>query len=199
MSNFADFFNTIHLHRIGFLDARLLTLLIPKMRYLRVLGIYQCPMLHVGETMRLLELIKTDRPLERENQVYLDFYPTYHQGPADLPSGQRNPLFTGEYGVTWDNFGEDSCKAIWAIVFRVYHQAIKQGFDITAPGTAFRQWLDRGPCWKVDITLEAIKSPTTYPEDLAALVSSHDPDHFGKVKKFTNNQWVGCRPEGWEV
>lgn len=197
MSNFADFFQTIHLHRIGFLNTRLLTLLIPKMRSLKALGIYQCPMLHVGETMKLLEIIKTDRPLERENQVYLDFYPMYHQGPGDLPSGVRNPFFRGEFGVTWDNFGEDSCRAIWAIVYRAYYQAMKQGFDITTLGTAFRQWLDRGPCWNVAITLKAIKNTSIDLAELAALVDSHNTEHKGNVGSFTDKNY-GCRPEGHE-
>lgn len=146
--------------------------------------------------MKLLEIIRTDRPLERENQVYLDFYPLYHQGP--IASSDDVGPYSVEYGVTWDNSGLDTCRAIWAIVYRVFHQSMKHGFDMTEVGTGFRQWLDRGPCWNVEKTLEALRNPETTPELLACLVDSHNPDHEGKLDTFLNNKKVGCRPEGYE-
>ncbi|KAL2063477.1 hypothetical protein VTL71DRAFT_5282 [Oculimacula yallundae] len=78
MSNFADNMQNLQIHRIHFLTPQLLNLLIPKMTNLKVLGIYQCQLLPVTEIFRLLDIIKTDRPLGRENQISLDFYPTWH-------------------------------------------------------------------------------------------------------------------------
>lgn len=196
MSNFSDYMKNLQFHRVGFLTTNLLELLVPTMRNLQVLGIYQCQLIHVGNTMKLLEIIKTDRPLERENQVSLDFFPRYHQGPPHSFAEK----FTGEYGVTWDNWNGDTILAVWALMSRILKQARKQGIDFVSKHTMFRQWLDRGPCWKVEETLQALMAPKYDPVNLAALVNCHNPDHRGDVKRFTGGKDViGNRPEGWEV
>jgi hypothetical protein len=158
MFNFADFFRNLQLHRIAFLTTDILALFVPGMRNLKVLGVYNCQLIHISDTMKLLEIIKTDKPFERETQVYLDFFPRFHAGPVD-------PLrCTGSYGVTWDNWnGGDTRLAVWALVQRIILQAHKQGIEIEQEGTMFRKWLDKSPCWRVKETLEWFSKPLPPP------------------------------------
>ncbi|KAH7391435.1 hypothetical protein BKA64DRAFT_103592 [Cadophora sp. MPI-SDFR-AT-0126] len=198
ISNFAENMQNLQLHRISFLTPQLLNLLIPKMTNLKVLGIYQCQLMHVAEIIRLLEIIKTDRPLGRENQISLDFYPMWHQGPEFYTNGTEwNPFYAGTYGATWDNTDMNTCLAVWSIVMRALPMARAQNVDIVSKGTAFRQWLDNGLLWKVEETLQAMLSPKPDLKLICALVDSRNPDHHGSVRRWASDS-IGCRPEGWE-
>jgi hypothetical protein len=163
------------------------------MRKLEAVGIYQCQLINVGDTLRLLEIVKTDRIRERENSIRLDFRPNYHAGPVFSPGNIHS---TGEYGVTWDNWNGNTILAVWCLVRRIIARARKQNIDFESKYTAFRQWLDKGPCWKVEETLKAVTDPGYDPIALAALVDCSNPDHVGKVRKFTSQ--IGNRPEGWK-
>jgi hypothetical protein len=48
----------------------------------------------------------------------------------------------------------------------------------------------------VEETLQAITDPNYDPVALAALVDCSNPDHNGKISKFTGV--IGNRPEGWQ-
>ncbi|KAH9220604.1 hypothetical protein DL95DRAFT_442666 [Leptodontidium sp. 2 PMI_412] len=199
MSNFAENMQNLQIHRISFLTPQLLGLLIPKMTNLKVLGIYQCQLMHVAEIFRLLDIIKTDRPLGRENQISLDFFPMWHQGPVPVDDkGDRSIFFAGTYGVTWDNSDMDHCLAIWAIVMRALPLARAQNIDLVSKGTAFRQWLDKGLLWKVEKTLQAMLDPKPDVRVIAALADARNSDHGGNWRTFTSNSRIGCRPEGYE-
>lgn len=186
--NFADFIDTVQFHRTGFLTVDLLNLIIPHMRNLKVLGVYNCQLIHIGQTFRLLDIIKEDRPLGKEDQVYLDFFPMYHLGPR---SGAHR---TGSYGVVWDNWGADTRLAIWAIVTRILPRASAQGINLTKPGTAFYRWLEMSPCWNVGETLDAIKDASMDPVKLATMLNW--PHYRGNVTYFKRK--LPFRPEGWE-
>lgn len=199
MNNFAEKLQNLQIHRLSFLTPALLTLLIPKMTNLRVLGIYQCQLLNVAEIFRLLDIIKTDRPLGRENQVSLDFFPMWHQGPtSEDERGECNPHRVGTYGVTWDSCDMDTCLAIWAIVFRALPIARAQNVDLVGKGTAFRQWLDKGLLHRVEETLEALQTPNCDQRKIAALCDARNPDHHGSWRRWSTNTSIGCRPEGYQ-
>lgn len=166
----------------------LLNLVVPHMRNLKVLGVYQCQLIHIGHTFRLLDIIREDRPLGKEDQVYLDFFPNYHLGPKSMEHG------TGSYGVIWDNWGGDTRLAIWAIVSRILPRAFAQDIDLTKPGTSFYKWLEMSPCWNVGETLEAMKDPNIRPDKLATML--HWPHYRGNVDYFKSK--IPRRPEGWE-
>jgi hypothetical protein len=136
------------------------------MRKLKVLGIYRCELIHVGDTMKLLEIIGTNRIKNgRNNNAALDFYPRFHIGPRHTVDNQ----FSGSYGVTWDNSSLDTRLAVWQLLTRVIPEAKKQGVDLTSSGTAFRKWLDQGPCRKVGETIRAIEKGIPN-KDVAILV-----------------------------
>jgi hypothetical protein len=124
------------------------------MRNLKVLGIYRCELIHVGDTMKLLEIIQTNRATGKKDRVALDFYPRFHVGPEHIPGGYEP---TGSYGVTWDNFILDSRLAIWQLLTISLPQAKKQGVDLISKDSAFRFWLDQSPLWRVEDTIMVIE------------------------------------------
>jgi len=154
VNNFADFFQNLQFHRIPFLTKDILALIIPSMRNLKHLGVLKCPLVHVGDTLELLEIIKTDRPIERERQVNLEFFPNFHIGPEKFPG---DIYFTGQYGATWDNFNGRTDLAIWGFVLRIMRKVREYGIDLYGKGTAFRRWLELSPCWRIEKALEQME------------------------------------------
>lgn len=186
MLNYAEFLNIVQLHRIPFLTVDILRLIVPNLRNLKVLGIYKCQLIHVGDTIRLLDIIKADRPLGKDDQVYLDFFPNYHIGPK---TG-----CTGSYGVLWDNWDGDTRLGIWQLVSRILPRAFAQGIDLTKPGTAFRTWLEMSPCWNVEETIKVIMTPDALPVIRVPYIDY--PRYRGNVEYFRSKIWK--RPEGWK-
>lgn len=198
MFNFADYFQNLQLHRIPFLTTQLLELIIPLMRNLKVLGVYKCQLIHIGNTMKLLEIIQTDKPKGKDTQVSLDFYPNYHLGPISV-AGRDDHV--GSYGVTWDNWNGDTRLAVWQLVALIIPQAEKQEQDFLSKHTMFRQWLDKTPCWRVEETLATlIRRPgdTRSNEEIDEefVIMCDCPNTGGKKSKFKGK--VPNRPEGWE-
>lgn len=198
MYNFRENFRILNLHRVPFLTPHLLSLLVPHMRNLQALGVYKCPLIHVGHTVKLLEIVRTDR-MKGSKPVALDFYPQFHEGPIHI-AGTEN--FSGSYGVSWDNCEIDTRLAIWQIVVRCLPQARKQGVDLESSASAFRQWLDKSPCWKVSDTLELFKrlGPQNDKNDLLKaeeIVAQVDyPSYKGLVSRLMSK--LPNRPEGWK-
>lgn len=223
MGKFADNFRNVQLHRVPLLTVELLTLLVPSMKNLRDLGIYRCPLIHIGHTLQILDVIKMDKPLEKENQVNLDFFPNFHYGATYFLGTKRARFCTGGFGVMWNNWQDgdngaaiDTRLAIWSLVTQILPQAAAQGVDFVGEGTMFRKWLDKSPCVGVGEVLETIleyyqiqrlsskkqprnkKKPnvteTMEPERFAAVVDWYT--YKGNVALLTAP--TDNRPEGWE-
>ena len=197
MYNFADCFRNLQLHQIPFLTIEVLSLIIPSMRNLQVLGVYKCPLIHIGNTMELLKIIQIDKVRGKENQISLDFYPNYH-APASIPGKEH---IVGSYGVTWDNWNGDSRIAVWQMVAEIMPQAHAQKQDFWSPHTMFRQWLNKTPCWRVAETLaklirepEDTRTNAEIYEDFAVMVDF--PETSGSKTKFKAKR--PNRPEGWK-
>ena len=151
------------------------------MRKLEVLGVYQCQLIHLGDTLRLLEIIRTGRG---SDGVTLDFYPRFHVGPVPSKDGDN---YTGSYGVTWDNSGIDTRLAIWALVYKILNQSQKQGAGLFGEDSAFKLWLEKSPCWRVDETLIAIQQE----RNALKLATQLDfPHTLGRMHKLVNGyEW----------
>jgi hypothetical protein len=198
MTNFADFFKNLQLHRIPFLTTNVLSLIIPMMRNLAVLGVYKCQLIHVGDTLKLLDIITTDKPHGKENQIALDFYPNYHVGPISFPG---NNYCTGSYGPTWDNWNGDTRVALWQLISVIIPKAQAQKQDFVSPHTMFRQWFDKSPCWRVEATLATLireegdlRTDAEMDKDFVVMVDF--PNTRGSKTKFSSK--VPNRPEGYE-
>lgn len=142
----------LQLHRIPFLDLHAVKCIVASLPNLENLGIYQCPLLHVATTGKLLEAIETNK--KKSGFVHLDFFPTFHQGP-------NTSARLGSFGVTWANPGMNTTAGILKLVlYDYYPKARSLGFDLFATGSAFRLWLEKCPLpdWTVVRTNEAVKT-----------------------------------------
>jgi hypothetical protein len=148
------------------------------MRNLKVLGVYRCELIHLGDTMKLLEIIQMNRGTPQKDRVALDFYPRFHVGPEHIPGGYEP---AGSFGVTWDNFSLDSRLAIWQLLTRILPQAKKQGVDLVSKDSAFRFWLGQSPLWRVDDTIAAIERGD---DGMKLAVQVDYPNTRGKTARF---------------
>lgn len=162
------------------------------MRNLKHLGIFACPLINVGHTIKLLDIIKTDKTKEREQQVALDFFPAHHVGPIPIP-GTDN--YSGNYGATWDNWRGDTRLAIWSLVAMILPRARAQNVDFTSEASMFRRWLELSPCLEVGAVLKALEDETTQPETLVSMVNYWT--YKGDVGRLIDDISNPNRPEGY--
>ncbi|TGO80392.1 hypothetical protein BELL_0008g00280 [Botrytis elliptica] len=190
MHNFSGFLQNIQLHHVPFLTTHILALLVPEMRKLKTLGVYNCELIHLGDGIELLNIITRDRLRGCEHQVDLDFYPAYHVGPhpfyqAGDRKGERRLGAEYSYGVTWDDPGmhvADIRIAIWQEVHGLLRQARAQGIDFVSKHTMFRQWLDKSPCMLVEETLKVLMDDNVTIDQIIAHVAY--ADFGGRVEKY---------------
>ncbi|KAI9648289.1 hypothetical protein NHQ30_002921 [Ciborinia camelliae] len=205
MYNFGKYMQNIQFHHVPFLTTHILALVIPEMTKLRVLGVYNCQLIPLTEGQELLHIIQRDRPHGCENQVSLDFYPTYHVGPCSTyqvgdKKGEKKLGEFHSYGVSWDDTGlfvdADTRIAIWQEVGSLVYQARSQGIDFESKHTMFRQWLDKSPCLAVEETLKVILNPHSRVENVIAHVAYGE--FGGRVEKFKKSVpgKVPNKPEG---
>lgn len=69
-----EYMAVLHLHRVPMITMDLLDVIVPHMANLKVLGIYNCPTIHVGHLKPLLDLLQMVRP-SSANRPKLDFFP----------------------------------------------------------------------------------------------------------------------------
>ncbi|KAM0168746.1 hypothetical protein ACHAPF_010663 [Botrytis cinerea] len=205
MHNFSEFLQNIQLHHVPFLTTHILALVIPEMRKLKTLGVYNCELIHLGDGIELLSIITRDRLRGCEHQVDLDFYPAYHVGPypfhqAGDQKGERRLGGEYSYGVSWDDPGmhvADIRIAIWQEVHSLLRQTRAQGIDFVSKHTMFRQWLDKSPCMLVEETLKILMDDEVTVDHVIAHVAYGD--FGGKVEKFheaLNGKGIANKTEG---
>lgn len=90
----------LQFHKTPLLDRKLIAIILRACPHVKMLGIYECPLLHLGDVVYLLDLIR-EVNMERDRQSLprvesLDFYPRYHAG---MPYETRNEFET--YGFSW--------------------------------------------------------------------------------------------------
>lgn len=208
--NFREFIQNIQFHHVPFLTTQILALIIPEMRKLQVLGVYNCELIHLCDGIELLHIIQRDRGRGCERQVSLDFYPAYHVGPQRTyqvgpKKGERKVGEQHAYGVSWDDTGmyvdSDTRIAIWQEVCTIIQLAREQGIDFESKHTMFRKWLDKSPCLAVEATLKVIMSPLSDVENVIAHVAYGE--FGGRIDKFQKSKpgKVPNKPEGsqWYV
>ncbi|KAI1483532.1 hypothetical protein K445DRAFT_8253 [Daldinia sp. EC12] len=130
----------LHLHAVPNFDVPLLKKCLERLPNLETLGVYNCELLHFGQTIPLLEAVIAHNN-KSGNKVRPDFSPFYYPG---LPVGVKGR--TGEYGVIPSDQGLiDTRRAIVAVLRKVVHLALTNDIDWFTPGTAMRQYLERIP------------------------------------------------------
>ncbi|KAI9843737.1 MAG: hypothetical protein M1838_002480 [Thelocarpon superellum] len=114
--NVADQIRHLEFHRVSLLTARLVDHLVPQMPNLEYLGIFNCDLLDAADTIDLLATIRCGK---RALPVQLDFAPQTSTGIKQVE------MFV----------------AVPALMYEILPQAKAQSARLTAPGTAFLQFL----------------------------------------------------------
>ncbi|KAI1804693.1 hypothetical protein F4811DRAFT_552561 [Daldinia bambusicola] len=131
----------LHLHAVPNFDIPVLKKCLERLPNLETLGVYNCELLHFGETIPLLEAVIEHNNKPGNKFVRPDFSPVYYPG---LPVGVEGR--TGEYGVIPSDQGLiDTRRAIVAVLRKVVFLALSNDIDWFTPGTAMRQYLERIP------------------------------------------------------
>ncbi|KAI0103542.1 hypothetical protein F4814DRAFT_455983 [Daldinia grandis] len=131
----------LHLHSVPNLDISLLKKCLERLPNLEILGVYNCVLLHFGETIPFLKAIIAHNKTSGNKFVRSDFSPVYYPG---LPVGSEGRM--GEFGVIPSDQGLiDTRRAIVAVLRKAVSLALKNGIDWFTPGTAMRQYLERIP------------------------------------------------------
>ncbi|KAG5997227.1 hypothetical protein E4U52_004660 [Claviceps spartinae] len=92
-------FKVLYLQKIAYLDRRLVSIILRACPNVRMLGIYECPLIHFGDVLCLIDLIyevNYDRRKRGMTEVTgLDFYPNYNKG---TPFASDT---TATFGLSW--------------------------------------------------------------------------------------------------
>ncbi|KAF4441329.1 hypothetical protein FACUT_2831 [Fusarium acutatum] len=154
----------LHFQKTPLLDRRLLACILRACPHVTTLGIYQCPLIHFGDIICLLDLIH-EVNLKRSSQGLplveaLDFYPLYQAGmPFKVPAAEKltkaekqrgmEPAAreTHGYGITWTNMNlEVVQRGVFAILLKTVLKARKMGIRLLMDkDAAFMKYLSDIP------------------------------------------------------
>ncbi|KAG5928446.1 hypothetical protein E4U42_000650 [Claviceps africana] len=92
-------FKVLYLQKIPYLDRRMVAVILRACPNVRMVGIYDCPLIHFGDVLCLIDLIY-EVNCHRRNRglpevTGLDFYPHYNKGTPFASDA------TATYGLTW--------------------------------------------------------------------------------------------------
>ncbi|KAH7269657.1 uncharacterized protein BKA55DRAFT_496968 [Fusarium redolens] len=154
----------LHFQKTPLLDRRLVACILRACPHITTLGIYQCPLIHFGDVICLLDLIH-EVNLDRGRQSLplveaLDFYPLYHAGmPFKVPPSERlskaemdrgmepeTREFHG-YGITWTYMPNEVLqRGVFAILLKAVLKARKMGIRLLMDkDAAFMRYLSDVP------------------------------------------------------
>ena len=90
----------LHLQKVPLLDRRVLAIIVRACPQLRMLGVYDCPLIHYGDVLCLLDLIydiNKDRAGSSQEIEALDFAPHFEKGPP-----YRDGTSHATLGLIWN-------------------------------------------------------------------------------------------------
>ncbi|KAI2641151.1 hypothetical protein GGS21DRAFT_487489 [Xylaria nigripes] len=141
-----EFIKHLVLHGLPWLNVSALECILPEMRELETLGVHQCFLMTLGETLPLLRAINninSTRPQFGDPFIRADFTPFYYRGPHYEKDGTGH---VGEYGVVANGTIDlDTARGITALLMPVWALCKEGDQDFFTPGTGFRSFLDRLP------------------------------------------------------
>ncbi|CAJ2500288.1 Uu.00g031410.m01.CDS01 [Anthostomella pinea] len=158
-----------------YLDMKILPELLKSMPRLEALAIHSCPLMHLGTTADLMELVGGLNQLKKGEAVSikLDHTPWFFKGPRPGVTELKRT-----YGVLPQDEGKIEIKsAVAAYLVRIWRQCEKFDMNFFAVGTAFRAYLERVPF-----------ELATLPCILKAIVNLKDLEkgRFGQVNAETH-------------
>ncbi|KAK8142155.1 hypothetical protein G3M48_009266 [Beauveria asiatica] len=134
----------LHFYQVPFFDRRILAIILRACPNVTMLGVYDCPLIHLGDLIPLLDLIyeiNTERKLQNKPLIGgFDFYPSFHKG---LSAEDEH----GVFGLTADSMDRDIIqRGLFAILMKGFLKAAQLKLDLLfEPGLALRAFLFRVP------------------------------------------------------
>ncbi|KAI6783274.1 ribosomal protein L36 [Emericellopsis cladophorae] len=129
----------LHFNGVPLLDRRLLAIIMRSCPNVASVGIYNCPLLHYGDFISILDLIwevnQTRTGLTAQKIASLDFFPAFWYGtqfPTDnrCPYTDRTMPSSAVYGVSWDRLPFDlSHHGFNLILLQAFFKASKIGIE----------------------------------------------------------------------
>ncbi|KAJ3479172.1 hypothetical protein NLG97_g8385 [Lecanicillium saksenae] len=135
----------LHLHNTPLMDRRILAIVLRACPNLTMVGVYNCPLIHLGDIIPILDLIyeiNEDRRLRKMPLITgFDFYPSFHRG-LEVRGGQA-PM----YGLTADSMDLDIVqRGVYAILLKAFFKARYMGLGLLFErGRALKAFLFRLP------------------------------------------------------
>ncbi|KAM3508146.1 hypothetical protein MY10362_001351 [Beauveria mimosiformis] len=134
----------LHFHQVPFFDRRILAIILRACPNVTMLGVYDCPLIHLGDLIPLLDLIyeiNMERKLQNKPLIGgFDFYPSFHKG---LSVEDEHRVF----GLTADSMDRDIIqRGLFAILMKGFLKVAQMKLDLLfEPGRALRAFLFRVP------------------------------------------------------
>ncbi|KAF4963944.1 hypothetical protein FSARC_8079 [Fusarium sarcochroum] len=146
--NRSHLIRVIHFHKTPLLDKRLVAIILRSCSLVKMVGIYECPQLHFGDIICLLDLIHEVNLNRNEQQrpkvEALDFYPRYHAG---MPYQGNGTQISEAYGLTWKTHNNDVVqRGVLAIVMQAVLKSRRMNIDVLmSKNAAFMTYLSNLP------------------------------------------------------
>ncbi|KAF4125118.1 hypothetical protein GMORB2_3957 [Geosmithia morbida] len=135
----------LHFDKTPFLDRRLLAVILRGCPNVTALGVYDCPLIHFGDVICLLDLIWDVNRIrvaqKRSTITSFDFFPCFERGmPFDHPSAAT-------YGLSWIPMTcEVSQRGLYVIILKAFMKAHQMKLDsLFGEHQALREYLLRVP------------------------------------------------------
>lgn len=140
-----DKIQVLHFANIPLLDRRMVAIILRSCPKVTMIGIYDCPLIHFGDVICLLDLINEINIFREALNEYpiskFDFFPHFNQG---MPYAHHA---ADTYGITWSGLTtEFAQRGIFRILLEAYIKARSMGIELLFDeDKAFRQYLSQLP------------------------------------------------------
>lgn len=119
-----------------------------------MLGIYECPLIHIGDVSAILDLIHEINKGRLKSQPLIrdfDFYPRFHTGTGYETDSEIG--YSATYGITWTNTENDILqRGLMAILLEATLKSRRMGIGLLMDQKgAFRKYLDNLPLQPLQI------------------------------------------------
>ncbi|KAF5663096.1 hypothetical protein FHETE_7663 [Fusarium heterosporum] len=138
----------LQFHKTPLLDRRLVAIILRACPHVKMIGIYECPLIHFGDVMCLLDIIH-EVNLERDKAGLprvesFDFYPRYHAG---MPYYNECGYDFDSYGITWRALNNNYVqRGVLAILLQAVLKSRRMGLGLLMDhGGAFMTYLSNLP------------------------------------------------------
>lgn len=135
----------LHFQKVPVLDRRLVAIILRACPRVRMIGIYDCRLIHFGDVVCLIDLIdeiNTSRRADGLPEIEaFDFYPNFNYGtPWSDPSARTN-------GLTWKPYPNEGVRrGVFRILLEAHLKASRMGLKLLFEEThGFRTFLNRIP------------------------------------------------------